>query len=99
MDPRHALETLEKLIIENGLPRTDMALFGVSCPYCGKSDRIRPLEPPGNGDLDLSDEDRAGYEALWRQLAPPGMGLGVCKFCQNPLALGTGGDARSLLPE
>ncbi|MCG6894088.1 MAG: hypothetical protein LJE65_10815 [Desulfobacteraceae bacterium] len=97
MDPHRALESLQRLILENELPRKDMALFGVSCPYCGKSDRIRPLEPPDT--LSLSGEDQAGYEQLWRQLAPPEMGLGVCKFCQNPVALGANGDARSLLPE
>ena len=99
MERYQATETLRQFLLTHGLPHTDLTLFGLRCPYCGKSDRIRPLEPPGNGDLSMSEEDRSGYEALWRQLAPPGMGLGVCKFCQNPLALGSAGDARSLLPE
>ena len=39
-----AVEKLKTLVLTNGLPKTDMALFGIKCPYCGKSDRIRELE-------------------------------------------------------
>ena len=53
MDRNHAIELLQQIILENSLPRTDMALFGLLCPYCGKSDRIHGLEAPQrlNGTL------------------------------------------------
>jgi len=81
------IDKLRTLIIELGLPRTDMALFGLACPYCGKSDRIRELEPPEALDGGLSQPDKALYTLLWQRLASGHGGLGVCKFCHNPLGL------------
>jgi hypothetical protein len=81
------IDALRMLVIELGLPRTDMALFGVACPYCGKSDRIRELEPPGNLDAGIGAEDQAIYAAVWQRLAPQEGGLAVCKFCHNPVGL------------
>jgi hypothetical protein len=82
-----AIEKLKALIIENNLPQTDMSLFGIKCPYCGKSDRIRKLEPPE----DLTDVIESNvlklYGNLWRQLNPPTAHLGTCKFCLNPVGL------------
>ena len=46
MENVEAIDKLKALIIENNLPQTDMSIFGIKCPYCGKSDRIRKLEPP-----------------------------------------------------
>lgn len=81
------IDKLRRLVIALGLPHTDMALFGITCPYCGKSDRIRKLEPPQTMDGGLGEQDKALYAALWQRLAPGHGGLGVCKFCHNPLGL------------
>lgn len=82
-----AIEKLRIFIINHELPRTDMALFGVRCPYCGKSDRIRELDSPENLHGDLAPDDAEVYSDLWGRLNPLSDILGVCKFCQNPLRL------------
>jgi hypothetical protein len=88
LNTRAAVEELKKLVIELGLPKSDMALFGIRCPYCGKSDRIRQLEPPKELTGALDTESLETYEDLWRQFTPSSRAvLGVCKFCQNPLEL------------
>ena len=46
METNEAAEVLKTFVLTHGLPKTDMALFGIKCPYCGKSDRIRELEEP-----------------------------------------------------
>ena len=85
------IETLQRLLIEAELPRTDRALFGLKCPYCGKSDRIRELEPPQtlDGALDLSVLTL--YKEIWCRFEMPESVLGVCKFCQNPLRITSSG--------
>ena len=88
MNTRAAVEELKKLVIELGLPKSDMALFGIRCPYCGKSDRIRQLEPPEELTGTLDTESLETYEDLWRQFTLSSRAaLSVCKFCQNPLEL------------
>lgn len=92
------LERLRRFILENGLPRKDMALFGVKCPYCGKSDRIRKLETPEELGKSLSDERLDVYRDLLATLLRGPVSLGVCKFCQSPLRLSPGcPDAEPLL--
>ena len=83
MERHIAVEHLKSLIITNGLPETDLALFGIKCPYCGKSDRIHKLEPPDDLPQRVNAEDALQYRALWHQLNPGTSLLGVCKFCQN----------------
>jgi len=87
MERNHAIELLQHFILENDLPRTDRALFGILCPYCGKSDRIRELESPLrlNGTIDREAITR--YAELWSVLAAADELLGICKFCQNLLLL------------
>jgi hypothetical protein len=82
-----AVEELKAFILEHGLPLTDMALFGILCPYCGKSDRIRQLEEPSllGGRIDF--KRTAIYSKLWARVNRPDGTLGVCKFCQNLLLL------------
>jgi hypothetical protein len=87
LDKHTAVETMKTLIITNGLPQTDMALFGIKCPYCGKSDRIHKLEPPDELPQRIITEVARSYGALWHQLNPDGSPLGVCKFCLHPSAL------------
>jgi len=81
------IDQLRIMAIELGLPLTDMALFGIACPYCGKSDRIRELEPPQAMDGRLGEHNKALYSTLWQRLAPQNGGLAVCPFCHNPLGL------------
>ncbi|MGB5422476.1 MAG: hypothetical protein WBN03_09975 [Desulfobacterales bacterium] len=87
METHEAVEALKALIIENNLPQTDIAIFGIKCPYCGKSDRIHRLEPPEYLPQSFSAEDTTQYGVLWHTLNPEGALLGVCKFCHNPLEL------------
>lgn len=85
------IEKLQKILIEEGLPYTDRAIFGLKCPYCGKSDRIRELESPQALEVVLGLSVLSVYHDLWRQFAMPGSALGVCKFCQNPLRITSAG--------
>lgn len=87
MDTPDAIEKLRRFLIEHDLPRTDLALFGVRCPYCGKSDRIRGLDAPEDLDGAMETGQVEAYADLWRRLNLSSGGLGVCKFCQNPLRL------------
>jgi len=64
-----------------------MALFGIKCPYCGKTDRIRELEEPDVLTRKMDSKNRAIYFNLWDQLTRSNGALGVCKFCQNLLLL------------
>lgn len=85
------IEKLQKILIEEGLPQIDRALFGLKCPYCGKSDRIRELESPQALEGALGLSVLSVYKDIWRRIAMPGSALGVCKFCQNPLRITSAG--------
>jgi hypothetical protein len=87
MEFNESVQKLRQFVINHGLPKTDMALFGIKCLYCGKSDRIRQLEIPDElyGKIDPLDFET--YSDLWMRLAQSGDSLGICKFCQNLLKL------------
>jgi hypothetical protein len=87
MDRNHAAELLKQFILAHDLPRTDMALFGILCPYCGKSDRICGLEAPPRLNGTIPPEAVVRYAELWRTLVAAEERLGLCKFCQNVLLL------------
>jgi hypothetical protein len=87
MSTNEVIQKLHQFVIEHGLPKTDMALFGIRCPYCGKSDRIRELEDPDELQEGMGPEDIKEYTELWMDLTQSGGSLGVCKFCNNPLGL------------
>jgi hypothetical protein len=87
MDRNRAIEFLQQIILENSLPRTDMALFGLLCPYCGKSDRIRGLEAPQRLNGTLAQDVLLRYAEIWETLAAAESGLGLCQFCRNVLLL------------
>ncbi len=87
MGINEVIQKLQQFVIEHGLPKTDMALFGIRCPYCGKSDRIRELEDPDELQEGLGPEDIKEYTELWMNLTQSSGSLGVCKFCNNPLNL------------
>lgn len=87
LNNNEAVELLKSFAIRHGLPQTDMALFDIKCPYCGKSDRIRTLENPDELKNGIDPDDLLQYSEIWMNLAPSGGSLGVCKFCQNPLEL------------
>jgi len=82
-----AAEVLKTFVLTHGLPQTDMALFGLKCPYCGKTDRIRELEKPDELTGQMDSKNMAIYFNLWDQLGRSNGALGVCKFCQNLLVL------------
>ena len=96
MNSQEAVLTFQQFIIEHALPLTDMALFGVQCPYCGKSDRIRELDRPEKISGKMDHESAQTYGRLWRQLSQSDLELGVCKFCQNLLKLQDAGRAKPL---
>jgi hypothetical protein len=87
MDKSEAMAELKFFVLDHGLPKTEMALFGIKCPYCGKSDRIRQLEPPQELQGALPEVDLQQYTLLWQGLAEKDGLLGICKFCLNPLKL------------
>jgi len=87
LETNEAAEKLKTFVLTHDLPKTDMALFGIKCPYCGKSDRIRELEEPDALSKKIDSENMAIYFSLWDQLARSNGSLGVCKFCQNLLLL------------
>ena len=95
METNEAVEELKTFVLTHGLPRTDMALFGIKCPYCGKSDRIRELEEPDALARKMDSKNMATYFNLWDQFTRLNGSLGVCKFCQNLLLLQ---DKASALP-
>jgi len=87
LDTNEAAEVLKTFVLTHGLPKTDMALFGIKCPYCGKTDRIRELEEPDVLTRKMDSKNMAIYFNLWDQLTRLNGPLGVCKFCQNLLLL------------
>lgn len=87
METNEEAEKLKTFVLTHGLPKTDMALFDIKCPYCGKSDRIRDLEEPDALTEKMDSKNLAIYFNLWDQLARSNGSLAVCKFCQNLLLL------------
>ena len=87
LETNEAVEELKTFVLKHGLPKTDMALFGIKCPYCGKSDRIRQLEEPEVLQQKFDSKNMPIYFNLWEQLTRKNGSLGVCKFCQNLLLL------------
>ncbi len=87
MEINAAVEELKTFVLEHGLPQTDMALFGIMCPYCGKSDRIRKLDEPDTLIEKMDPKHVDLYVKLWDRLTRSNGSLGVCKFCQNLLLL------------
>lgn len=84
------IEEFKVFIQNNGLPIIDVVLFGVTCPFCGKNDRIRALELPGEIENELTSDKFSAYQRFWDEflaLAPHEDSLAVCKFCSNILAL------------
>ena len=70
LETNEAAEVLKTFVLMHGLPQTDMALFGIKCPYCGKSDRIRELEEPDALTRKMDSKNMAIYFKLWDQLGP-----------------------------
>ena len=91
-----AVDQLKLFIIKHDLPETDFALFNVKCPYCGKSDRIRQLEPPDTLNSRIKIEELTDYTDIWQQFVQLDESLGVCKFCNTPLKLLNNGRAEPL---
>ncbi len=81
------IQALKAFVLDKGLPLTDIALFGLKCPYCGKSDRIRTLENPVQLQGLLSEEEIVQYKRLWAETVPDNKDIGVCKFCHNLLSI------------
>ena len=75
------IEGYRQLIRELELPRENFALFGLRCPYCGKSDRIKRLEKPE--DLETCPEE---YHRLWKKFGGEG-DLVFCGFCEGLLVM------------
>jgi hypothetical protein len=87
MNTYENVQALKQFVIDHALPRSDMALFGIKCPYCGKSDRIRPLENPPDLPGGFDPGTVKMYTELCMDLTLPYGFLGVCKFCHNLLEI------------
>ncbi|MCB2188572.1 MAG: hypothetical protein KQJ78_19295 [Deltaproteobacteria bacterium] len=85
------IEELRALVLDLDLPRSDFAICGVMCPYCGKTDRIYKLEEPGQ-----LDAPPPAYQAAWDRLSGQGE-LVLCKFCRQILAYDPQGHTMSPL--
>lgn len=81
------LQALQQFVLDYDLPKRDMTLFAISCPYCGKSDRIRQLESPDELHQEMEPEIILKYKELWAAFEPSTASLGVCKFCRNILGI------------
>jgi len=92
-----AIDQLSQFIITHDLPDSDFSLFNIQCPYCGKSDRIRELDPPNALGSRFNPKDLAVYTAIWQQFVQMDESLGVCKFCDTPVKLNDNGRAAPLL--
>ena len=87
METLDIVQKLQRFIADNDLPKTDIALYGIKCPYCGKTDRIRELENPNELEGVIDSEDINTCSDCCVALSLPMGSLGVCKFCQNPLKI------------
>ena len=87
MNTYERVQALREFVIDQALPKSDMALFGIKCPYCGKSDRVRKLESPADLTGGLDPDRLQRYMQLWGYLTLTGGALGVCKFCHNLLEI------------
>lgn len=87
MNTYENVQALRAFVIDHALPESDMALFGIRCPYCGKSDRVRKLEAPADLAGRLDPDGLRKYTELWGNLSVPDGSLGVCKFCHNLLEI------------
>ena len=87
MGTNEVIQELQQFVMDHGLPKRDMALFGIKCPYCGKSDRIRQLEDPKELQGAMEPKDIKKYTEFWMDLTQSTSSLGVCKFCNNPLSV------------
>jgi len=95
----HSIKTNEDLrnfVMENDLPATEIGLFGVKCPYCGKSDQIRKLESPDDLKGVVDEKELAAYSAFLKLILPPDRSIGVCRFCRNCLKLNGNGQAEPI---
>ncbi len=90
---------LRNFVMEHGLPVTEMTLFGIKCPYCGKSDQIRKLESPDDLDQVIETDALGAYSAYLKKLQQPETSIGVCRFCRNCLSLTKAGQAMPLPEE
>ncbi|MCG6879106.1 MAG: hypothetical protein LJE96_08185 [Deltaproteobacteria bacterium] len=89
-------EDLRNFVMEHGLPATEIGLFGVKCPYCGKSDQIRKLESPDDLKDLVEEKELAAYSAFLKVILPPDRSIGVCRFCRNCLILNGNGQAEPI---
>lgn len=96
MEHTRVIEELKQIIIAYGLPQADVALYGVTCPYCGKSDRIRELDAPESLTVVNDATQKAAYENLYRELTSTERSMGVCKFCLNLVHFNANGEAAPL---
>ena len=99
MKNHEAVDQLARLILTHDLPESDITLYNIRCPYCGKPDRMRELESPGDLNSRLGPRDLAVYSEIWQQFTRADESLGVCKFCNHPVKLTGGHSAQALLQE
>ncbi len=80
------LERLKEILLIYELPRQDLALFGVLCPLCGKTDRIRQVELPHQVKEyhDIPRDVAEFYTYIYSACINNEQVMAVCKFCNTP---------------
>ncbi len=87
------IEDLRQFVMEYGLPATEMTLFGVKCPYCGKSDQIKKLESPDDLTDVIETDALAAYSSFLKKRQQLESAIGVCWFCRNCVSFTSAGQA------
>ena len=95
METYDVVQKLQRFIVDHDLPKTDIALYGIKCPYCGKSDRIRGLEDPNELEGIIDPEDIKTYSGYCVALSLPMGSLGCVQvLSKSPQDLCEGGEGR-----
>jgi hypothetical protein len=86
MDEFEAAEIIKQFWLENQDSRDSWDILMVTCPYCGKSDRIKPLTGPAS----IIESE------AWSILSSRDRQPAVCNFCLNVVLIS---DGTAMMPE
>jgi len=86
MDEFDAAEIVKRYWLENVESIPSQQIVMVTCPFCGKADRIRIL--PLDGTLVESQDD--AYRASMNLLIKSERTVAICGFCMNIVLLREG---------
>lgn len=84
MDEFDAAEIVKKHWLESSDEILSQQITMMTCPYCGKSDRIRILPH------DIAEDGNEDERIAWNVLTGSGRKPGLCGFCLNVIFVGQG---------